>query len=275
MGRTDVHAPTMPEGQACVRMELLCVAKDPEFPESIEDAGGLDEEVGVAVVVDGASAGYDPQGWSRCLARSTMRVARENAEQLGAGSSDGSARDLLLPIVWRLALEEFASRSVRETAPGVPAKDSGATIGILRTWPAPRGSVWWMAEVVGDVNVVVAAAGSPPLSLDDLRTEDDYDSRPDVVMSTARDRSETLLRYTVPTLARPGDAIFMFSDGLGPWLTSRAGTKVFAAFRTVGIDGFHQLVRSERAALRMVPVDDVMMVRCMVLGDRRVRVPAR
>ncbi|MCA1674517.1 MAG: hypothetical protein LC799_20775, partial [Actinobacteria bacterium] len=197
MRPTDVQAPTVSEnGDASFRMELLCVAKDPELPESIEDAGGFDEEVGVAVVVDGASAGYDPRGWSRCLARATMRVAREGAQQPGVGPSDEPPGDLLTPVVWRLALEEFASRAAPAPAPGIPLKDSGATIGILRTWPAPGGSLWWMAEVVGDVNVVVSGAGSPAFSLDDLRSGDDYDSRPDVVMSTARQPSEMSLRYT-------------------------------------------------------------------------------
>lgn len=268
MGLIDVQAPTSPgNGQALFRMELLCVAKDPEFPEAIEDAGGFDEEVGVAVVVDGASAGYDPRGWSRCLARATMRVAREKADQPRAGPRDPPQSDLVTPFVWRAALEEFASRAAPAPAPGIPLKDSGATIGILRTWPAPGGSLWWMAEVVGDVNVVVSGVGSPAFSLDDLRTGDDYDSRPDVVMSTARQPSEMSLRYTRPAVAEPGDAIFMFSDGLGPWLTARAGPEVFALLRTIDIDGFRELVRRERAASRMVPVDDIMMVRCLVLDD--------
>jgi hypothetical protein len=235
------------------RMELLLVAKDVEQPAAIEDSGGFDEEIGVAVIVDGAAGGYDSRGWSRCLARSTLIVAR----------SDPNAK-LLTPLVWEHALRAYSPSVTRAPTPGIPLKHSGATLGILRTQTAQDG-LRWMVEVIGDINVALVRPNGFAALLEDLATPEDYGRRPQLVTSeSSRTTLKTQLRYTQPSVADPGDTILLFSDGLGPWLTRNASAELLQTLESVDSDEFGELIATERSVGRLVPVDDIMMIRCLI-----------
>lgn len=267
MSRTDAdgtkptRATTQPRlSRGPFSFELLMVPREIDRPDATEDAGAHDEGLGVCVVADGASTSYDPRGWSRHLVRSALEVA--GAPPDVASAEAGNGLDLVLPAAIERARKTYTPRLTRAPTPGIRAKPSAATVGALRMARSSDGW-WWMAEVVGDVNVILHTPGCSPMLLEN-RQSINYGSFPDVVVSSPTSRPPRV-RYTRPCRALPGDSIFMFTDGIGEWLAARASDRILESLRTIGKEDFDSFVASERQAGRM-PLDDVTLARCKVHG---------
>lgn len=225
----------------------FAVPKDPSYPGEIEDAVAFDETAGVAVVVDGASTGFDPVEWSRTLAR----VALETTS-----TSNG----LDLRLVARNARKVWGSRPAPKLPPGIREKATGATIGIIRVLDGVHPSL--EGQFVGDVNVLVLRAGTTPHLPNDLALGSQYTASPETINTEPRSTME--IRKLSPVSVVSGDVVLLFTDGFGKWLVDRAGCRQLME-HLVAMDAhsFINLVRAEQAANRM-EVDDVMLLRCTV-----------
>lgn len=237
------------ESRPTLRCVHLAVPKEAEHPQDIEDACAFDEAVGIVVVVDGASTGFDPVNWSRTLAASALLSVRELGE-ISVGAIATRAR------------QRWLQRPPPSLPPGIIETPTGATLGVVHASPI-RGGVMLDGQFVGDVNLMIDQPGRPPVVPGDLCRSSDYGSAPETLNSQLRRVVGVRVLESIPL--QSGDVFFVFTDGFGKWLIERAGlSPINDHLREMDPLSFESLVRTEQMAGRM-DLDDVTFVRCVVV----------
>jgi len=231
-----------------LRCVHLAVPKDPSFPDEIEDACAFDEATGLVAVVDGASTGFDPVAWSRNIAAAALASADDTGP-------------LEMESIVRRARQAWGERDAPRLPPGIRAKQTGATVGVVRV--RRSGDRRELAGVfIGDVNMMICRTGRLPGVPADLALGSNYTSSPET-LNTEERRSITV-RHVDGVRVVPGDVVLLFTDGFGKWLVDRAGCpSVLDHILSIDARSFISLVRDEQAAHRM-ELDDVVMVRSVV-----------
>jgi len=231
-----------------LRSVALAVPKDPAFPEEIEDACAFDEAAGLVAVVDGASTGFDPVGWSRTIAQAALDTAPHS------GNID-------MAEIARRARSAWGEREAPNLPPGIRAKPTGATLGVIRVRRA--GSQRHLtAQFIGDVSLLVYRAGHTPLLAADLAIGSSYTSSPETLNTD--ERETIVVRHLTGLTLLSGDVVLVYTDGFGKWLAERAGCPgVIDHLLSIDARSFIELVRLEQHAHRM-ELDDVMVVRSII-----------
>lgn len=232
-----------------IRCVHLAVPKDASYPAEIEDACAFDESAGLVAVVDGASTGFDPVQWSRTVAAAAIEPAEPGDR--------GDVTQLAVR-----ARRRWGSRPAPSLPPGIQAKPTGATVGLVLVEQVD-GAVLLRAEFIGDVSLLIYRPGVGPFVLDDLATGDRYNSSPETL--NTEPRGAVVIRRLSPVVVESGDVVFMFTDGFGKWLADRAGCpKLMDHLCTLDARSFIAMVRAEQRSYRM-ELDDVMCVRTEIL----------
>lgn len=156
---------------------------------------------------------------------------------------------------WQAALCDWLMNGAEQVLEvGIDPKASGATLGLLVVEPPT-----WAFAGVGDINIMVCDSADRALTLPTLHRFDLYGYAPDLLL----DRSAEVEAIESTGTCLPGDAIFMFTDGIGQWLVENANAETIRTLREIDTETFTSVVEELRMSLDLVR-DDATLIRCIL-----------
>lgn len=233
--------------QAVACLDVMACAADPARRDAYEDSFALDCLRGILVIADGAGTSYDPKGWADALCRAALSIAT-----LGTPPEIHAA--------WLAALNEWRSRpDLPQWDAGLEPKASAATLGILVVRPPS-----WSFVCVGDVNILHFGSDGTRRTLPNLYRSEDYGTTPQLIRDTSSKFSATMTAGQCTV----GDSLYIFTDGIGPWLVDNASGDVaadLAEMHTADFEVFLERLRSNSS----LKADDATLGRCLIRPAQR------
>jgi hypothetical protein len=235
-------------------MRALWYPKDLASPKDWEDAAAYDEESGLAVVADGASASFDGQRWARHLAWAFWDSPMTSFDDQSFKQWVDHARRTWHHHAAERKLLRTNLPEYLDPLDGEPA--SGATLLGVRL---VLGDHLWESVAIGDA-CSFHVRGTNLLSVQPLDRPADFNAAPALIM-TAPEGNDPMA-----TLGRgwyePGDTLYLATDAVAKWLLVQAQEpSVWRSLSRATQATFADLVEAERASGTM-GIDDCTLLCC-------------